>query len=138
MRIVHILFVLLLLMPVLSVQAKDYPFEPAAIELSGVVTVQNRYGPPGYGEDPCKDEPLTVFVLRLPEKVTIGTENSLSESNDAVVNNVQLIQLKADFELQQKLQKRLGKTITVQGQAAVALGPRDFFRVNLHNVKLND
>src|SRR5437867_9168181 len=48
-------------------QGRCVPLWPARVRLSGVIREEHRLGPPGYGENPERDEKVTIFVLYLKE-----------------------------------------------------------------------
>ncbi len=67
-------------------------YEPTVIELSGMLTVSMRFGPPNYGENPETDEPLKIPVLVLSEPVNVRGDPD-AEVNIESVHGVKEIQL---------------------------------------------
>jgi hypothetical protein len=65
--------------------AADEPlhYEPAVVQVSGVVVVETHYGPPNYGENPESDrvEPALILLLDMPVIVE-ETPGDTSEWNE--------------------------------------------------------
>jgi hypothetical protein len=53
--------------------AADEPlrYEPAVVQVSGVVVVENHYGPPNYGENPESDRVEQALILLLDMPVIV-------------------------------------------------------------------
>src|SRR5829696_1260990 len=68
------------------------PIWPARVWLSGNLNVEKKWGPPGYGETPDRDELLTIFVLELdqPEDVCGETATDQDGPTTKRVDRVQL------------------------------------------------
>ena len=46
-------------------------YEPAVVQLSGVVKIEKHYGPPGFGKSPATDRQVSVAILTLDAPVTV-------------------------------------------------------------------
>ncbi len=46
-------------------------YEPAKVQLSGIVITQHFYGPPNFGEDPKTDQKVQVLELKLDAPVDV-------------------------------------------------------------------
>ena len=75
-----------------SQQESWVSYEPAIIELTGVLTVSERFGPPNYGENVQTDARLEVPVLVLSEAVNVRGDSS-SEVNTEFVRGITEVQL---------------------------------------------
>ena len=84
-------------------------YEPAIVQLTGVLEVVQEYGPPNWGDDPLNDEKLRVPVLRLSEPVNISGD-SHSDINTESFENVREVQLQLDG-----YDSLVGKRVTVSG-----------------------
>jgi hypothetical protein len=66
---------------------------PNHVMLSGRVFSQQRYGPPGYGENPSADERVEILVLQLPKALrpcsTLNSDTTRREGKP--ISEVQLV-----------------------------------------------
>jgi hypothetical protein len=71
-------------------------YEPTVIELSGMLMVSMKFGPPNYGEDPETDERLKVPVLVLSEPLNVRGDPDAQVNIESVrgVKEIQLIFLR--------------------------------------------
>lgn len=94
-KVTTVLFALFLLggLEVTAQQKNRWlPYEPATVELQGRLTVQSKYGPPNYGENPRTDAKVKVPVLVLLTPVSIrGTPGDANNAKS--VSGVRRIQL---------------------------------------------
>jgi hypothetical protein len=68
------------------------PYEPATVELEGRLTVQSKYGPPNFGENPKTDAKVKVPVLVL--LTLINVRGTPGDAHNAIsVRGVRRIQL---------------------------------------------
>ncbi len=67
-------------------------YEPAVVTLSGTVSIQKAYGPPGFGEDPAHDarEDFPLLTLDHPVCVNANPADPTTE-NEASVVGLQLV-----------------------------------------------
>lgn len=107
----------------------NYPYEPEIVELEGVLVQERRFGSPNYGETPEIDERLKIYVLSLKMPITVGTRDSLSELNDAIVSDVDKIQI--DFVNDVPKTELAGKAVILQGTLSKSIWGREFYPVVL-------
>lgn len=89
-------------------------YDPAVVELEGRLTVQRRYGPPNFGEQPKTDAKVKVPIIVLKNPVNVrGTPGAAP--NDVDVKRIKRIQL--IFEPgQMNYAALVGKKIVVKGK----------------------
>ncbi len=54
-----------------AAEQQQVRYEPAVVRLSGVVKIEKRYGPPGFGTSPATDRQISVPILTLDAPVTV-------------------------------------------------------------------
>ena len=64
-------------------------YEPATVTLSGRLVLRDSYGPPGYGEDPKRDEKRRSIILLLPDPICVTGGNWAGEPE----HNVREVQI---------------------------------------------
>lgn len=106
-----LLWVLLLAMGQLGHAATPLSYAPAIVVLKGQVEIEDRYGPPNFGDDPKTDERVKVPVLVLDAPVDVLTDPKQDVSLDSF-RNVRRMQLFGDWGALLKLS---GRRITVRG-----------------------
>jgi Domain of unknown function (DUF4431) len=76
----------------LPVHAAALHYEPAVVELTGTVVLDEYFGPPGFGEDPKTDsrELYAILVLDAPVSVE-GVPGDLIDKTYPDVRRVQLV-----------------------------------------------
>ena len=52
-----------------AILAQDLFYEPTVVTVSGVITSEKHFGPPGFGETPGRDQKVDVPVLKLDQPV---------------------------------------------------------------------
>ncbi|MBI1749101.1 MAG: DUF4431 domain-containing protein [Acidobacteria bacterium] len=89
-------------------QRRSLSYEPAVVELQGRLTIELKYGPPNYGEQPRTDAKLKVPVLRLHEPIDIrgNPEDTLNAESVEGVKELQLI-FKSGTAYKQLISKRV-------------------------------
>jgi hypothetical protein len=75
-----------------AVQPSCLAFEPHTVDLRGRLTIQQKYGPPNYGENPATDQKVLVPILVLDQPVNVCGD-STSQLNNQSFHNVKEIQL---------------------------------------------
>lgn len=65
---------LLLEMPSKVRSQPCFDCEPAFVELSGTVSVEEAYGPPGYGEEPETDSKVQFLLLTLDAPICVNPD----------------------------------------------------------------
>ena len=106
----------------------SYPFD-LTVKLKGVLEQEQRFGAPNYGESPDMDERLKVYVLGLKVPVVVGTQDTLSELNDAVVTDVDKVQVV--FLNGWPRTNLLGNVVELRGVLSKAIWGREFYPVVL-------
>jgi hypothetical protein len=76
-------------------QTRWLSYEPTVVELEGNLTVEIKYGPPNYGENPKTDEKVNVPILVLSQPINVRGDPK-SELNKETVEGVTRIQLVFD------------------------------------------
>jgi len=104
---------ILLFLPLLGATAQDrvWRYEPAKVELQGRLTIEQKYGPPGYGENPDTDQRVQILVLLLSAPIDVQGDHQ-SDLNQETVRGVQRVQLVLEATSYRRL---VGKNITVKG-----------------------
>lgn len=108
---------------------ESYPYSPERVSLYGALTMDVKFGPPGYGESPEIDMKATVYILRLVNEITVGTKNSLSDVNTDIFPDtveVQLVVMDSDYS---NLKKFLGQHVHVSGSLEQGISSGDFLPV---------
>jgi hypothetical protein len=112
-------------------------FEPAVVELEGVVKIEFKYGPPNFGENPKTDQKMHIPILELTEPINVRGDPA-SELNSETKEAVKEVQLKflrrQDY---QQARRCKGRHVTVSGTLTSALLGTDFREVimNVAEVK---
>lgn len=103
-------------------------YEPEIVELSGVLTLQERFGPPNYGETPEIDARLTIPVLELSTTLNVRGDPGSELNIESVegVREVQLASLSAS-----DLKRRLNTHVVCRGSLFRAVSGHHFTEVVL-------
>lgn len=112
-------------------------FEPAVVELEGIVKIEFHFGPPNFGENPKMDQKLHIPILQLAEPISVRGD-AASDLNTQTKENVREIQLTfARPEDYRRARRCEGHQVTVRGKLTSALLPNDFKEVimNVAEVK---
>jgi hypothetical protein len=101
---------------------QTYPYWPAVVKLTGTLIFERRYGPPGYGNTPDKDEKLEVPILFLDAPITVeAAQNDPNEyETETDVTEVQISMPAED------LKKYLYQSVTVEGRLSERRTGYDF------------
>lgn len=59
----------------------EYNYEPSVSTVTGILTSETFYGPPGFGETPQQDEKEKILILKLDKPITIITTEGSDEFN---------------------------------------------------------
>ncbi len=93
---------------------KEYYFEPNVSIVEGTLITRLHYGPPGYGEDPDKDEKRYPFILQLDEPIKVIAEDTdMINSSISDVSEIQLVLMGDSYVEMAKQYKN--KHMKVQG-----------------------
>ncbi|HET7632726.1 MAG TPA: hypothetical protein VFK16_10470 [Gemmatimonadaceae bacterium] len=63
-----------------------------SVQIRGTVRREQRFGPPGYGETPKRDEKLEIFVLHTPKRIRFCGDTAIKHPAPVpeLVENFQL------------------------------------------------
>ncbi|MEE3627272.1 hypothetical protein UCD39_25365 [Nitrospirillum sp. BR 11752] len=120
---------------VASAASRSLHYEPAVVELTGTVVVEDHYGPPNFGETPEEDAKLRVPMLRLDAPVDVAgdphSDTNLSSFEDVDQMQIVLVQGRS-------VDGFIGKHVTVTGTLAEKLEGGDFTQVliTMRTIKL--
>jgi hypothetical protein len=93
-----------------------YPYE-TTLTISGVVTFEDHFGPPNYGEDPGTDRPETAYILKLAEPIdVIPDSTSDDELSTEQFLGVRRIQMTGSAQVMRAIAARHWKSVTVSGK----------------------
>ena len=109
---IRLIFAALLLIAAAPARAGEcLPYEPASVTITGVVTLAQGFGPPGFGEDPAHDAKETYAKLTLDKPVCVNGGKDLSDEDVASIEAFQLVSRDGkSFD-----RKLLGKRVSVTG-----------------------
>ena len=105
---------------------RPLPLSPAKVELRGQLVLQERLGPPTFGENPDTDMKLILPFLVPDEPISVS-ENEETEASDRPFVDLGEIQLICPLELECRALK--GKTVLAQGELRPAISGQDFTKV---------
>jgi hypothetical protein len=97
-----------------AAQHRWLSYEPETVELAGRLVIQNKYGPPNYGEQPKTDEKVRIPVLILSEAVNVLPNENDDGPNGQHAYDVRQIQL-AFIEGPMDHDKLIGQQVVVKG-----------------------
>lgn len=95
-----------------SLAAEPLRYEPAIVQLSGILVLEDHYGPPNYGETPDRDLKLKVPVLKLDALVDV-TASQNDDVNADSFTGIQRVQLLGSPPL--KLVELAGQRVMLEG-----------------------
>jgi hypothetical protein len=78
-----------------SAAKQEFSYEPAVVQLSGIVVTQEFYGPPNYGENPAIDSKERALILNLDAPINVISVLRTGPDQDSYYNerHVQLVDL---------------------------------------------
>ncbi|HLN97987.1 MAG TPA: DUF4431 domain-containing protein [Pyrinomonadaceae bacterium] len=129
-----------LLTPILAIEVRTQnrqwlSYEPAVVELEGELTVEPKYGPPNYGENPKTDAKVRVPILRLSTSVNVrGTPGDGFNANS--VREAKRIQLL--FRPGASYDQFIGKKVRVKGTLFHAFSGHHYTKVVMDVRVIND
>lgn len=118
---IAILFLLVTLEPSLASAAQNrqwLSYGPALVELEGKLTIESRYGPPNFGENPKTDAKVSVAVLALTRPVNVY-EGQQDFPFNVEVRGIRRIQLLL-FDFKGPYNQLIGKRVVVAGSVVHA------------------
>ena len=77
----------------LSASAASLQYEPAVVELRGIVALEQHFGPPCYGESPQTDSVELIAVILLDEPVSVEGDADPQSLNGTSYTDVRKLQL---------------------------------------------
>lgn len=101
-----------------------FPLWPQSIRLSGTLSREIKYGPPGYGEDPKKDIRVEVFTLVLEKPINVCADTS-STAPQPIARDVTRLQL-TEHVSKKDLTRNLGLSVDVFGTLRRQVWPSDY------------
>jgi hypothetical protein len=133
------IIVLLILTPArcfeTSAQKKQWlSYEPAIVELEGKLTIEWKYGPPNFGENPKTDTKVRVPVLVLAKPVNVHGDQE-NFPFDVEVKGIRRIQLLV-FNLKVPYKQFTGRRVVVAGSLLHAFTGGHYTDVlmNVHSI----
>lgn len=94
-----------------AIAGEPLHYEPAVVSLSGILVIEDHYGPPNYGENPDTDEIDKVRILKLDTPVDVVGDPNADNFNSELETGVQKMQLVSSL----KLIDLEGQHVTVEG-----------------------
>ena len=107
-----------------AVQPDCVPLWPVPVRLSGTIEKEEKYGAPGYGENPKTDEKLQVYLLKLSVPIDVCADTS-SVAPQPSAKGVRFVQL-TEHVSEQELRRHLGVSVEVFGTLRRRVWPGDF------------
>lgn len=111
LRALVIAVVALAMTVVQHVAAESLQYEPAVVQLTGILNVEDHFGPPNYGENPDEDRVERAYVLRLDRRIDVVGKPS-GDLNTASFTDVERVHLVPGS---QPLGAYVGQHMTVEG-----------------------
>lgn len=100
------------------------PLWPAKVRLTGIIGIEQKYGPPGYGENPKRDKRMRIFVLKLTHPADVCADTS-SVAPAPIARHVLTMQLTENLSAG-ALEKAVGISVEVFGSLRRQVWPSDF------------
>src|SRR6266851_1002585 len=68
-------------------------YEPTLVQLRGMLSAEQVYGPPGFGENPLADKKQTIYVLTLTSGINVHgrADDALNASSFRCVTKLQIV-----------------------------------------------
>jgi hypothetical protein len=73
--------------------AAELRYEPAVVELTGIVVLEEHFGPPCFGDSPMTDQRELIAVLVPDKPVSVQGDPPGAGLNETSYSNVRRIQL---------------------------------------------
>jgi Domain of unknown function (DUF4431) len=86
-----------------------FRYEPSVSTVTGILTLERFWGPPGYGEDTTTDKIETEYILALEKPITVVADDSsgnFEESRSGILN----LEIVTGVSLDHFLGKRVSMT----------------------------
>jgi|GEM_PF-6972461 len=101
-----------------------YEYKPSVVIIVGVLSIQQSYGPPGYGETPKIDKIRKFYVIKLDIPI-----NLKGNSTNDTIKGVRKIQLVIDYDVNNF--KLVGHKVAVKGTLHQAVFGFEYTKVIL-------
>ncbi|HEY6785025.1 MAG TPA: hypothetical protein VI159_08730 [Gemmatimonadales bacterium] len=99
------------------------------MRLRGQMSIEQRLGPPGFGETPGKDAKLSIVLLHL--EVPLDTcAASFSDAQEPDVRGLTVMQIKGNVD-PEVARRMSGKVVDAYGWLDPGTGSNDFTRIVL-------
>lgn len=95
-------------------QHKNFHFEPEESTITGTLSTQEFFGPPGYGETPETDTRETAYILTLDETINVLSKEKNSSFNYSRYG-VKKVQVTTELNLDKLVNKKVKLTGTFFG-----------------------
>ena len=92
--------------------SKIYFYELAITTLVGTIVTEQKYGPPGFGENPAEDAKCTIYEIELNEKINVFPNKDADLTDADGVFNISKLQLS---NYGNNIEKYVGKNCTIKG-----------------------
>lgn len=99
-------------------------YAPCIVELAGILTTIEKFGPPNFGETPEVDTHYKVYIIHLDPPIDIVQSSPTSQEGDAI-SDVQQVQLELS-PLPQQIKDLVSKRVIARGQLRQAILPTHF------------
>lgn len=112
-------------------------YYPVRVQLEGYLRSEQRFGPPGFGEDPLHDIKIHIFVLHLSTPMSVKPNREIAPNHqdvrDTSVSNILQVQVFGEdlTASAQQLQKLVGRKVFVVGTLSKASAPSEFTEVTI-------
>lgn len=102
-------------------------YEPATVRLDGQLVQESRYGPPGYGDNPSRDQLVSVLFLRVDQPFSVcgDPDSELNQESFEAIELVQLIVTDIEYS------GLIGESVVVRGRLSQALTGHHYTQVFL-------
>jgi hypothetical protein len=115
---------------------KVLTYAPTKVTLEGVLSKEERYGPPNFGENPATDAKVHIYVLHLVRPVDVkGDSDAANDPGDPDVDSYSNV---AEIQLEQVfgngtggLEEFVGKNVRVDGTLHEKVTPGDYMDVDM-------
>jgi hypothetical protein len=103
-----------------------FEFCPSIIRLSGRLVLEQRFGPPNYGENPDTDAKLMVPYLKLKQPVNVKGDPTSEVNRDSVLG---VTEVRLYFPIEHRHEDDVGREVIIQGCLSRGLSAHDYGRV---------
>lgn len=114
---------------------KTVHYEPEVVTLEGIISIEMKYGPPNYGEDPNNDLRLFVAYLRLHYPINVISDGN-SDVNIQSFLSVSELQIIRSTDLD--LSEFIDKPVVIEGTISQGISGHHYsdLLVKVESIKL--